>query len=721
MKYLAILLAAMVPWVAHAKGSEVSLRRFALVVGTNNGGAQRVRLRYATTDAAAIARVLEELGGVSHADAILLLDADRAALASTLKDLAARLTAARVADQRLELVFYYSGHSDDEGLLLGGQRFGYNDLRRELSAIPADVRVAIVDSCSSGALTRRKGGARRAPFLVDGSAAVRGHAFLTSSSEHEAAQESDRIQASYFTHYLISGLRGAADATPDGRVTLNEAYQYAFSETLQQTEKTQAGAQHPAYDIQLQGTGDSVMTDLRATSASLTVAAELSGRVSIRDSSERLVAELNKPVGRIVALGLEPGAYLVRLDRKGSLTEAQIELREGVPYVLKSDVFVSRARELTAMRGTTIEASQNSNVVTTQTDEGETRAASASKYPRAMLSVSLVPKISTTPTLVEKMLSLNIAVGESAEIRGVEFGLGINRVLEDVRGVQFAGFLNDVKGTLTGMQFSYVGNKVAGQAVGTQAALVFNTAGGGKLAQLSFGGNIIYGDARGIQITTGYNRAFGDFEGVQTGLVNVGSTVRGAQLGLVNIADQVEGSQIGLVNIADDTSATIGLVNVVAKGQLHADVWSSSDEPLSASVRYGSQRVYSMLVATILRRDTDFQSLTNNDWGVGFGLGAHWAKRSLFVDVDLLALKPLDTFERRRASNALGHLRACVGWQALPLLALYAGPMTSVLVSDGSDSDSIANKELIDTYGNRWANNETDVRLWPGFVVGLRI
>jgi CheY-like chemotaxis protein len=42
-------------------------------------------------------------------------------------------------------------------------------------------------------VTRLKGGERRPPFLLDESAQVKGHAFLTSSAETEAAQESDRI------------------------------------------------------------------------------------------------------------------------------------------------------------------------------------------------------------------------------------------------------------------------------------------------------------------------------------------------------------------------------------------------------------------------------------------------------------------------------------------------------------------------------------------------
>ncbi|MGD8538948.1 MAG: hypothetical protein PVI66_09540 [Candidatus Aminicenantes bacterium] len=51
--------------------------------------------------------------------------------------------------------------------------------------------------------------------------------------------------------------------TQDGRVTLNEAYHFAFNETLAQTEKSLSGPQHPYYNIQMAGTGDVVMTDIR--------------------------------------------------------------------------------------------------------------------------------------------------------------------------------------------------------------------------------------------------------------------------------------------------------------------------------------------------------------------------------------------------------------------------------------------------------------------------
>ena len=115
---------------------------------------------------------------------------------------------------------------------------------------------------------------------------MQGYAFLTSSSADEAAQESDAIGASFFTHYLVSGMRGAADVSGEGKITLSEAYQFAFHETLARTTTTQGGAQHPAYDINLSGTGDIVMTDVRQTSASVLLTEELAGRFFVRNASE---------------------------------------------------------------------------------------------------------------------------------------------------------------------------------------------------------------------------------------------------------------------------------------------------------------------------------------------------------------------------------------------------------------------------------------------------
>jgi hypothetical protein len=76
----------------------------------------------------------------------------------------------------------------------------------------------------------------------------------------EEAQESARWGGSIFTAMLISGLSGAADVSGDGTVTLHEAYQYAFEQTLSTTRSTVPGPQHPTFEYDLKGKGSIPLT-----------------------------------------------------------------------------------------------------------------------------------------------------------------------------------------------------------------------------------------------------------------------------------------------------------------------------------------------------------------------------------------------------------------------------------------------------------------------------
>lgn len=340
--------------VADTLGADV-VRRYALVAGANQGGRDRPTLRYAVSDAARFAGVLQELGGVDERDTIVLEQPTVGELEKALDTLRRRTRDDRrdpaAAPRRTEFLFYYSGHADEKGLLLREDRYSYRSLRDRMDAVPADVRIAVLDACASGAITRLKGGRRRPPFLADESSEMRGHAFLTSSSEDEVAQESEGLGGSFFTHYLTSGLRGAADVSGDGKVTLNEAYQFAFHETLGGTTDTRGGAQHPAYDIQLSGTGDVVMTDVRQTSARLVLSEGLEGRCFVRNAADQLVVELQKTLGRSVLLGLEPGAYRVHCNLEAGGMSATTEVAEGAEVVVGPDRMAATERRETTSRG----------------------------------------------------------------------------------------------------------------------------------------------------------------------------------------------------------------------------------------------------------------------------------------------------------------------------------------------------------------------------------
>jgi hypothetical protein len=337
---------------ALAAPPEPTVARFALVAGASSGGKSRAPLRYATTDARDIAQVLGQLGGVERDDLVLLEDPDASDLHKAIGKLSKRVAEARARGKRPELFVYYSGHSDEAGLLLDETRVSYAELREALDGVPAEVRVAILDSCASGAFTRAKGGQSRPAFEIDAANRVRGHAFLTSSAADEASQESDRLRASFFTHALLTGLRGAADASGDGVVTLQEAYQFAFRETLARTEATRSGPQHATYEIALVGSGDVVMTDLRRAGAILELPEALSGKVFIRDEQGHLVVELLKVPGARLDLAVEPGSYKVRVARDGRLRETGLLLVPGQRVALPEGKLEAVALETTVARGT---------------------------------------------------------------------------------------------------------------------------------------------------------------------------------------------------------------------------------------------------------------------------------------------------------------------------------------------------------------------------------
>src|SRR4029077_2570208 len=136
------------------------------------------------------------------------------------------------------------------------------------------------------------------------------------------------------------------------KITLNEAYQFAFNETLGRTLDTKGGAQHPSYDINMSGTGDVVMTDVHQTTATLVLGEELEGRFFVRTAAQELVVELYKPRGRKVELAIEPGDYEVRVEReKGSFVTKAVVTDGGRVVVNSAQFGPAGAAEPTRRRG----------------------------------------------------------------------------------------------------------------------------------------------------------------------------------------------------------------------------------------------------------------------------------------------------------------------------------------------------------------------------------
>jgi uncharacterized caspase-like protein len=318
-------------------------RRFALVIGDSKGGAGTRPLRYAERDARRIHGILTRLGGVREQDARLLTGASADEVRAALAELGARAQEAKSLGDETVLIVYYSGHAKDGDLRLGDTRLPLADLRAALRDAPADVRIGLFDSCQSGVITRSKG-VRPAPAfdVQHATEATRPHGLvlIASSSADEESQESDELSASFFTHYLASGLLGDADASGDGKVTLAEAYAYAYSRTVGGTAETRAGAQHPVYLYDLGGAGDVVLTELLPAKGALIFTAADEGLYVVLDGSRRAVAEVAKARGGERRLALAPGRYTVKKRDGEALLVGEVRVEDAAVEI--SDARLTR-------------------------------------------------------------------------------------------------------------------------------------------------------------------------------------------------------------------------------------------------------------------------------------------------------------------------------------------------------------------------------------------
>ncbi len=290
-----------------------ALERFAVVVGNNAGHDFRRSLRYAESDAEKLAQALVELGGFNARQVRVLVGQDADQTRAALLAAESQATAARAQGEQTLLLFYYSGHASADTLELGKSSLAFAEVMQLLRGSRAHVRLAFVDSCESGRLMAQKGATRAAPFPlveVDGDLRSTGYAAITSSSDTELSQESPEIRGSFFTHYLVSGLRGAADSSGDGKVTLTEAYSYAYGRTVARTSAHIAGGQHPMYEFKLSGRGDVVLTEQQQETARLSVVSAHEVRLIVLSADgERALAEAQLSANQPLQLNLAPGRY----------------------------------------------------------------------------------------------------------------------------------------------------------------------------------------------------------------------------------------------------------------------------------------------------------------------------------------------------------------------------------------------------------------------------
>lgn len=595
---------------------QLPVERYALYIAANDGGKGREQLRYAVSDAKRLAATMEEVGGVATENSLLLTDPARKDIHDAFNTFSSRIASRKGKTKRCEFLVYYSGHSDENALLLGDESFSYSELKTSLSNVPSDVHVVMLDSCFSGSFIRTKGGSRKQPFLMDDSTEVQGHAYLSSSSAHESSQESDEIKASYFTYSLITGLRGAADTSGDRRVSLNELYYYAFNDTLSQTESTDYGPQHPSFNITMVGSGDLVMTDISEAQSVLIFPAETDGRYFIRDSNGNLVSELNKTAGTEIALALPAGQYILTLVTPLTTSQATITLKDKEHFILASTPFLGIPRASARQRGT---------------DSEDTPFEEITDWKPFVAGIA--PGLTIPSSNTENAnVSLGLFLAKNDNIKGFQGSVFGCIVDDELHGTQASLLFNHTRNGFRGAQISsFMNSSTNGSIEGAQISAFFNTA---------------CGQFTGVQGSGFLNITRDQFKGVQfAGFMNIAnSSVEGVQAaGFMNIAREVDGVQAGLINFAkSNTGLSLGLVNIILDGVFNPGVCLDTNGNLWMQYQGGTKALFTTLfLGYDTRWNIDSEAETVY---LGLGVGKRFQLTSRFsIDIEALSRLVLDT------------------------------------------------------------------------------
>jgi hypothetical protein len=325
---IAAALASLV--VLGAAGELAQDLRLAVVAGNNRGLDAEQPLDFAELDARRVYDLLTSLGSVAPKRASLVLGGGPDDLMSAVSEMVGQAREL-VGSAPITILLYVSAHADGEALHLGGQRLELAALLERFGQVPANLRIAVVDACRLSVGTHPKGGrpGPDVPVVMDQSARVGGDVFIAATGPGELAQEWTYLRGSLFTHELLVGLRGAADFDGNGRVTLSEAYAFAYRATLAKAAEAGLAPQRPSFDFRMAGFGDWVFTQVGSGGSELTLGESIGGRVWITNRHSEIIAEVEKRLGEPLRLALAPGLYRVVRLSGGWAAAADVNLSLG--------------------------------------------------------------------------------------------------------------------------------------------------------------------------------------------------------------------------------------------------------------------------------------------------------------------------------------------------------------------------------------------------------
>ncbi|MCC7245571.1 MAG: caspase family protein [Saprospiraceae bacterium] len=157
------------------------------------------------------------------------------------------------------VLFYFSGHGlngsflpiDFDGF---NNKIAHEEIAAAFNKTKARFRLCLADACHSGSLIAMRSGEPEpvlSQYYQTLAKSVSGTALLMSSKAEETSLESSGLRQGVFSHFLIRGLKGEADANKDRVVTIMELFQFVSKSVREYTGNRQSPVIKGTYDPQM--------------------------------------------------------------------------------------------------------------------------------------------------------------------------------------------------------------------------------------------------------------------------------------------------------------------------------------------------------------------------------------------------------------------------------------------------------------------------------------
>ncbi len=202
-------------------------------------------LKYTDDDAYRIYAFLKspEGGAIPDDQIHILIDesATKKNITKALQDVMQR------ADENDAVFCFFSGHGLSGSFLpidSDGYRnaLAYEEVKDYLEQCRAKQKLYIADACYSGSILASRTALSQSLQLFYNklNETSGGTAFLLSSKPQEYSLESQGLRQGIFSHYLIKGLKGAADTDMNKIVSVSELYNYVYTRVRNYTRQAQS-------------------------------------------------------------------------------------------------------------------------------------------------------------------------------------------------------------------------------------------------------------------------------------------------------------------------------------------------------------------------------------------------------------------------------------------------------------------------------------------------